>query len=73
MAQRTRKLMAMHKALYPTDDIDYMYQEKEEGRGFYRIQNSVETSKRRLEDCLKKDQRKANYNDQKQHQQHKDQ
>ena len=31
MNQRTRKLMMMHKALHPRDDVDYyMSQEKEE-------------------------------------------
>ena len=30
MEQRTRKLMTMHKALHPRDDIDYIYREKRE-------------------------------------------
>ena len=29
MNQRTRKLMTIHKALHPRDDIDGMYQKKE--------------------------------------------
>ena len=27
---QTRKMMTLHKTLYPRDDIDYMSQEKEE-------------------------------------------
>ena len=32
MDQRTRKLMTMHKALHPRDDVDrlYIYQKKKE-------------------------------------------
>ena len=34
MDQRTRKLMMMHKALHPRDDVDRMYvSRKERGRG----------------------------------------
>ena len=33
MDQRTRKLMTMHKILYPSDDIDFFVPRKEGGRG----------------------------------------
>ena len=43
MDQRTRKLMTMHKALHPRDDIDRLYVSiKEWGRRNYSIEDSVE-------------------------------
>ena len=52
MNQRTKKLMTMHKALHPGDDVDRLYvSRKEGGRGFASIENSVgriDTTTRRL-------------------------
>ena len=31
MDQRTRKLMTMHKALHPRDDVDRLYMSRKEG------------------------------------------
>ena len=51
MDQRTRKLMTMHKALYPRDDVDRRYvSRKEEGRGLASIEDSVDTSIQRYND-----------------------
>ena len=45
MDQRTRKLMTMHKALHPRDDVDRLYvPRKEGGRGLANIEHSVDTS-----------------------------
>ena len=58
MDQRTRKLMTMHKALHPRNDVDRLYvPRKEEGRGFASIEDSVDTSIQRLEDNIEKHQR----------------
>ena len=49
--QRTRKLMTMHKALHPRDDVDRLYvSRKEGGRGLASIEDSVDASIQRLED-----------------------
>ena len=43
--QRTWKLMTMHKALPPRDDIDRLYvPRKEGGRGLTSIEDSVDAS-----------------------------
>ena len=58
MDQRTRKLMTMHKALYPRDDVDRLYvSRKEGGRGLTRIGDSVDASIQRLEDYIEKHER----------------
>ena len=45
MDQRTRKLMTMHKALHPRDDVDRLYvSRKEGGRGLASIEDSVDAS-----------------------------
>ena len=63
MHQRTRKLMTMHKALHPRDDIDRSYESrKEERRGCTRFQDSVDVSMRRRGDYIRKNQRKTDYN-----------
>ena len=55
MDQRTRKLMTMHKALHPRDDVDSLYvSRKEGGRGLASIENSVDASIQRLEDYIEK-------------------
>ena len=53
MDQRTRKLMTMHKALHPRDDVDRLYvSRKEEGRGLANIEDNVDASIQRLEDYI---------------------
>ena len=44
----------------------------ERGRGLISIEDSVDTSIRRLEDNIKNEQRKTDYSDQKQHKEHND-
>ena len=47
--------MTMNKALHPRDDADRQYVSiKEEGRGFARIQESVDASMRKLEEYFDK-------------------
>ena len=59
MDQGTRKLMTMYKALHPRGDIDRPYiSRKEGGRGLDSIEDSVDTSIRRLEDYIKKSKEK---------------
>ena len=55
MDQRTRKLVTMHKALHPRDDVDRLYvTRKEGGRGLASIEDSVDASIQRLEDYIQK-------------------
>ena len=54
IGQRTRKLMTIHKALHPRDNVDRLYMPKKGGRGLASIQNSVDTSIQRLEDSIKR-------------------
>ena len=55
MDQRTRKLMTMHKALHPRDDVDRLYvSRKEGGRGLDSIEDSVDTSIQWLKDYIEK-------------------
>ena len=55
MDQRTRKLMTMHKALHPRDDVDILYVSRKEGRrGFACIDDIVDASIQRLEDYIQK-------------------
>ena len=55
MDQRTRKLMTMHKALHPRDDVDRLYvSRKEGGRGLTRSEDRVDASIQRLEDYIEK-------------------
>ena len=50
MDPRTRKLMTMHKALHPRNDVDIQYvSRKEGGRALISIEDSVEASIQRLE------------------------
>ena len=54
MDQRTRKLMTIHKALHPRDDVDRLHvPRKEGGRGLAGIEDSVDTSIQ-LEDNIEK-------------------
>ena len=58
MDQRTRKLMTMHKALHPRDDVDRLYvSRKERGRGLTSIEDTVDASIQRLEDFIVKHER----------------
>ena len=58
MDQRTRKLMTLHKALHPRDDVDRLYVSRKEGRrGLASIKGSVDTSIQRLEDYIGKHER----------------
>ena len=55
MDQRTRKLMTMHKALHPRDDVDRLcVPRKEGGRELTSMEDSVDTSIQRLEDYIEK-------------------
>ena len=55
MDQRTKKLMTMHKALHPRDDVDRLYVfRKEGGRGLTSIEESIDTSIHRLENYTQK-------------------
>ena len=55
MDQRTRKLMTMHKALHPRDDVERLYAStKERGRGLASIEDTVDTSIQRLQDHIEK-------------------
>ena len=55
MNQRTRKLMTMHKASHPRDDVDRLYvSRKEGGTGLASIEDSVDISIQRLEDYIEK-------------------
>ena len=56
MDQRTRKLMTMHKALHPRDDVDRLYvSRKEGGRGLASIEDTVDASiQQQLEDYIEK-------------------
>ena len=58
MDQKTRKLMTMHKALQPGDDVDRLYvSRKEGGGGLASIKDSVDASIQRLEDYIEKHER----------------
>ena len=55
MEQRTRKLMTMHKALHPRDDVDRLHvSRKEGGRGLASIEDSVDASIQRFKDYIGK-------------------
>ena len=56
MDQRTRKLMTMHKALHPKDDVDRLYvSRKEGGRGLASIEDKVDAALvQQLEDYIEK-------------------
>ena len=55
MDQRTRKVMTMHKALHPRDDVDRLYvSRKEGGRGLASIEDCVDASIQRLKYYIQK-------------------
>ena len=51
---KTRKLMTMHKALYPRYDVDRLFVSRKERRGIFSIKNSVDASIQWLEDYIEK-------------------
>ena len=58
MDLKKRKLMTMHKPLYPRDDVDRLYvSRKQGGRGLASIKDSVDASIQRLEDYTEKHER----------------
>ena len=58
MDQRTRKLMTMHKSLYPREDVDRLYVSRKEGRrGLASIEDTVDASIQRFEDYIEKHER----------------
>ena len=74
MKQRTRKLIKMNNALYQRDDINRLHvSRKERGKGLANIEDSMDALILEFEAYIKKEQRKINYSDQKQHWEHKDQ
>ena len=55
MDQRTRKIITMHKALHPRDNVDRLYvSRKEGGGGLASIEDCVDASIQRLEDYIEK-------------------
>ena len=55
MDQRTRKLMTIHKALHPRDNVERLYiSRKEEGRGVTSSENCIDASMQQLEDYIEK-------------------
>ena len=57
MDQRTRKLMTMHKALHPKDDVDRQYVCRKQRKKTCSIEDSVDASIQRLEDYIEKHER----------------
>ena len=58
MDLRTRKLVTMHEALHPRDDVERLYvSRKEGGRGLTSIEDTVDAYIQRLEDYMKKHER----------------
>ena len=56
--KETRKLMTMHKALHPRDDVDRLYvPRKEGGSGLASIEDGVDTSIQWFEDYIEKHER----------------
>ena len=71
MDQRTRKLMTMHKALHPRDDVNRLYVPRKEGRsGLASIEDSVDASILRLEGYIVKERQRTNDSHQKRYGQH---
>ena len=52
MDQRTRKLITMHKALYPRHDVDRLYVSRKEGGRIGSIEDSVDAAIQWLEDYI---------------------
>ena len=61
MDLRTRKLMTMHKALPPRNDVDRLYVSRKKGwRGLASIKDTVDASIQRLEDYIENHERGLN-------------
>ena len=54
LGQRTKKVMMMHNALHPRDDVDRFYESRKEGKGLVTIQGSLNASIQVQEDYIKK-------------------
>ena len=55
MDRKTNKLMTIHKALHPRDDINRLYvSRKEGGRGLTSSENIVDASIQKLKDNIEK-------------------
>ena len=55
MDQRIRKLITMHKALHPREDLDRLHISRKEGeRGLANIDDNVDALIQRLEDYIEK-------------------
>ena len=55
MDQITRKLMTMHKALHPRDDVDRLFvSRKEGGRRLASIEDSFDASIQRIKNYIEK-------------------
>ena len=55
MDQKTRKLMMMHKALHPRNDVDRLFMSRKGGRrGLASIEDNMDVSIQRLENYIKK-------------------
>ena len=66
MDQRTRKLITMHKALHPSDDIDRLYVSRTEGGGgLTGVEDTVDVSIQWLENYIEKRRTRTNYSHQK--------
>ena len=71
MDQRTKKLMTMHNALHPREDVDRLYvSRKEGGRVLASIEDSVDASIQQLEDNRRKARTRTNYSHLKRYGQH---
>ena len=61
----------IHKALYPSDDIDKLHVSRKEGRGLATIEDCVDASMQQQEDFMKKARWKTDCSHQKQFRQWK--
>ena len=53
MDQRTRKLITMHKALHPRDNVDRLFESRKEvGRGVASIEDNVDVLIQQLENYI---------------------
>ena len=71
MDGKTGKLMTMHKALHPRDDVDRLYESRKGGRGLASPEDKIDVSIQRHEGNIKTVHREIYYSDQKPYRQHK--
>ena len=58
MDQKTRKLMTMHKALHPRDDVDILYISRKEGaRRLASIEDTIDALIQQFKDYIEKHER----------------